>query len=285
MQPVHRFLSLVARELGAEDARVELGGRPDPGAIWAPLEGEFRVVALFATPPADPEAKREALTALAASFSGLVASVALPQGRDDREPIARTLEDTLDLLVHRARAESAWVIDESSPEIWGSSEPGRAALDVDDALFLSKLADTLTDLGIPLDGPEPIDAALVRARAAEKNVAASDVTSLLRDVERLESFPSGAREPRVLRAMRAMAATRDGKSTQGSLARTFATIYRLVLVFGTNEMSELHAESAIIRALPVIERLVTSLPPRKPTGSGGESAGAKVAVLRRLRSV
>jgi len=285
VQPVHRFLALVTRELDATDARVELGGQPDAGAIWAHLEGDFRVVALFATPPADPEAKRAALATLAASFSGLVASVALPQGRDDREPIARTLEDTLDLLVHRARAESAWVIDESSPEIWGSSEPGRADLDVDDAVFLSKLARTLDTLGIALDGPEPIDTALVRARAAEKALPANDTTALLRDVERLEDYPAGSREARALRAMRAIAAVRESAPNEESLTRTFATIYRLVLVFPSPAISELHAEAALIRALPVIERLVTSLPPRKPTGSDPGAAGAKVAVLRRLRSV
>jgi hypothetical protein len=43
VQPVHRFLALVTRELDATDARVELGGQPDPGAIWAHLEGDFRV--------------------------------------------------------------------------------------------------------------------------------------------------------------------------------------------------------------------------------------------------
>jgi hypothetical protein len=44
--------------------------------------------------------------------------------------------------------------------------------------------------------------------------------------------------------------------------------------------SELHAEGALIHALPAIERLVTSLPPRDPA-----AGGAKVAVLRRLRPV
>jgi hypothetical protein len=284
VQPVHRFLALVMRELDATDARVELGGRPDPSAVWAPLGDDFRVVALFEAPPADVEAKREMLATLAASFSGIVASVSLPQGKDDREPIARTLEDTLDLLVHRARAESAWVIDESSPEIWASSEPARPALDVDDALFLSKLATTLDSLGIAIDGPETIEAPLVRARASERGLATTEVTALLRDVERLDTFPPATREPRSMRAMRAIARARESSAHDASIVRSFATIYRLVLVFA-GPISELHAESALIRALPVIERLVTSLPPRKPTGSGPETAGAKVAVLRRLRSV
>ena len=284
VQPVHRFLALVVRELEASDARVELGGHPDANAIWAPLDGDFRVVALFDAPPLDPDSKRAALATLAASFSGIVAGDALPVGKEAREPVARTLEDTLDLLVHRARAESAWVIDESSPEIWGSSEPGRPALDVDDAIFLAKLALVLDGLGIALDGPEPIDPALVRARASEKAMSPADTTALLRDVERFETLPHGTREPRTLRAMRALANAREHDAATGSIVRTFATIYRLVLVFAGG-ISELHADSALIRALPVIERLVTSLPPRKPTGSGPEIAGAKVAVLRRLRSV
>jgi hypothetical protein len=152
-------------------------------------------------------------------------------------------------------------------------------------VFLSKLARTLDTLGLALDGPEAIDAALVRVRAAEKALPANDVTTLLRDVERLADFPSGSREARALRAMRALAAVRESAPNEESLTRTFATIYRLVLVFPTRAISELHAESALIRALPVIERLVTSLPPRKPTGSDPGAAGAKVAVLRRLRSV
>lgn len=284
MQPVHRFLSLVIRDLDAQDARLELGGTPDPGAIWAPLNDDFRVVAIFASPPADPDAKREALAALASSFSGVVATVALPHGNHDREPIARTLEDTLDLLAHRARAESAWVIDESSPEIWGSSEPGRPALDVNDAVFLTKLEASVAALGLTIEHGA-IDAATVRARAEEKGLSADAASAIARDVERLADLPHGALEPRALRSMRALARVRESGSEDGTfLVRPLATIYRLVLVFA-GPISELHTESALIRAMPVVERLVTSLPPRRPEGSGPESAGAKVAVLRRLRPV
>ncbi len=284
MQPVHRFLALVTRELDAADARIEIGGRPDAGAIWAPLQDEYRVVALFDAPLADPEQKRAALAALAASFSGVVASVALPHGRDDRDAVVRTLEDALDLLVHRARAESAWVIDESSPEIWGSSEPGRPDLDVDDAVWLRGLESSLAAIGVSIEHSDASDPSLVRARATEAGKSATDAATLVREVERLVQLPMGALEPRSLRAMRALGGVRTGDAAERTLTRTFATIYRLVLVFA-HEPSELHAESALIRALPVIERLVTSLPPRRPDGSGPETAGAKVAVLRRLRSV
>ena len=52
------------------------------------------------------------------------------------------------------------------------------------------------------------------------------------------------------------------------MARAFASIYVLMLVFkGT--YSELHAEAALLHALPVIERLVLALPPVEPPPKGG----------------
>jgi hypothetical protein len=287
VQAVHRFLSLVQRELGARDARIELGGSPDEGAIWAPLQDDFRVVALFDDGTVDRDEKRTKLEALVASFSGIVAGLALPHHRGDHEVAARTLADVLDHLVFRARAETAWVIDESSPEIWGSSEPAGSPLDVDDALFVARLESQLRSIGIPLEGSEPLEAALIRDKAAGK-LSANDINTLVRDVEHLAAFPPGVREPRTLRALRAVASVRDpslaSEGTSSSLVRAFATIYRLVLVFD-GPLSELHAEAAVIRTLPLVEQLVTSLPPRKPDGPGPETAGAKVAVLRRLRAV
>ncbi len=290
MPSVHRFLALVVRELGARDARIELGGRPDEGAIWAPLLDDFRVVALFdagaLAGDAERGEKRTKLEALVASFSGIVAGLALPHPRGDREVVARTLGDVLDHLVFRARAETAWVIDESSPEIWGTSEPAGAPLDVDDALFVARLDAQLRGIGVALGGSGPLEADLVRDRAAGR-LGAAETNAVLRDVEHLGAFPPGVREPRTLRALRAIAAVRDASleaPAGSSIVRAFATIYRLVLVFD-GSLSELHAEAAIIRTLPAIEQLVTSLPPRKPDGDGPETAGAKVAVLRRLRAV
>lgn len=287
VQAVHRFLSLVVRELGARDARIELGGSPDEGAIWAPLQDDFRVVVLFDEGTFDHDEKRTKLEALVASFSGIVAGLALPHPRGDHEVVARTLADVLDHLVFRARAETAWVIDESSPEIWGSSEPGGSPLDVDDALFIARLEAQLRAIGVPLEGSEPLEAGLIRDRATGR-LSANDANTLVRDVEHLAAFPPGVREPRTLRALRAVASVRDpslASPEASSYVRAFATIYRLVLVFD-GPLSELHAEAAVIRTLPLVEQLVTSLPPRKPDGPGPETAGvAKVAVLRRLRAV
>jgi hypothetical protein len=52
-----------------------------------------------------------------------------------------------------------------------------------------------------------------------------------------------------------------------SITRAFAGIYCVVLVFDRTA-SSLHAETAVIRALPVIERLVEGLPPVDPTPKG-----------------
>jgi hypothetical protein len=54
----------------------------------------------------------------------------------------------------------------------------------------------------------------------------------------------------------------------GFLARSFASIYQLILVFD-RAFSELHAEAAIVHTLPTIERLVMSLPPVDPTPAKG----------------
>ena len=64
----------------------------------------------------------------------------------------------------------------------------------------------------------------------------------------------------------------------GYVARSFAGIYVLILVF-EGPFDEIGARRATQSALPAIERLVLSLPPRDPS-----TQGAKVAVaIRRLR--
>jgi hypothetical protein len=53
------------------------------------------------------------------------------------------------------------------------------------------------------------------------------------------------------------------------VSRAFAAIYRLVLVFD-EDFSELHAEAAVVRALPVVEKLVLSVPPVDPPPERGK---------------
>lgn len=283
-QPLVRFLELVQKELGSDDARIEIGLRPPPeGAIAADVGRGFRVVATFDAAAADPAPLRARLESLVASFAGTLAALELPSGQSVGSGPGGELGDALELLAHRARAETALVIDHASPEIWGSSESGREPLArVDDALFFARVVARLEAASISLDEALALDDGALRARLADAHLEAAAVASLSRAVgDLVELTSSRPPSPRHVRAARAIAAARE--RSEGAwphvFVRAFATIYRLVLVF-EGPFSELHAEGAAIRALPIIERLVTSLPPRDPVASG-----AKVAVLRRLRRV
>lgn len=282
--PLLRFLDLVRKELGSDDARIELGLRPPPeGAIAADVGRGFRVVASFDAATPDPAPLRARLESLVASFAGTLAALELPAAQGPGGSGGGELQDALELLAHRARAETALVIDHASPEIWGASEALREPLaHVDDALAFARVIARLERASLSLEDALSLDDGAVRARLADTGLSAAEVAALSRAIGELAELASGrAPTPRQLRAARAIAAARE--RAEGAwphvFVRSFATIYRLVLVF-EGPFSELHAEGAVIRALPIIERLVTSLPPRDPV-----AAGAKVAVLRRLRRV
>src|SRR5262245_15126711 len=71
-----RFLELVVRELGALDARVELGGKDpeDPRLVFRPTPAGARVVAVFGTPPEDRAGLEARLDALIGPLFGSVES-------------------------------------------------------------------------------------------------------------------------------------------------------------------------------------------------------------------
>jgi hypothetical protein len=291
MQALLRFLEYVRRELGADDVRGELGGRdPEQDVVWATMPGGIRVVAIFDTPPEDLAAMRVKLRTLVESFASLGGRDHVLGGEGSQPPAQRVgvghdLDDALDVLAQRARALAALVIDDASPVIWGSSLVPHGPEDLDEAIWVARVAGALEALGldpIELVAEQPGD---VHAALAAKG--APDAGALARDVDRLRDLGTRVLDrPHVL-AMRALAAVRESEGKEPPprpagthlMVREFASIYRLVLVFDGG-FSELHAEAALIHALPAIERLVTSLPPRDPV-----SGGAKVAVLRRLRRV
>ena len=72
---VRRFLEVVARELGADDTRAELGGRDPsgPGIVFKNLASGWRIVAIFDRAPADHAAAQAKLDRLAESFSHTLA--------------------------------------------------------------------------------------------------------------------------------------------------------------------------------------------------------------------
>lgn len=283
-QPLLRFLSLVERELTADgpiEAHLELSAHePATDVVWAPMAHGFRVV-VRAPNATDVAALRARLASLVESFSGVLAEAALPTVREAPQTTLTTLEEALELLAHRARAESAWVIDDSTPEIWGGSLP-HEGLDVALAQTIARLTAIAEAGGLSLAalvalGEGASEQAGLRAWLADRGIAPEEAKKIEHDVEELpRTLPEGA----LLRVHRALAAVRTKASPPEPIfARRFAGIYELVLVYA-GPYSELHAEAAVVRALPLIERLVTSLPPRDPVATG-----AKVMVLRRLRRV
>ena len=269
---------MVERELGASRAEVVLTEHPpEPHVASAPMLHGFRVEVQFEDSNVDLAQARTRLAALVESFAGVLAEAALPTVREVPNTIVNTLEDALVLLVHQARAESAWVIDDTTPEIWGSSFRYEA-LTVPFAKEYASTVRRLAALGATVSELLAMDS--VFPWLAERYIVGTEANDLhvtLTRLQRLETLPEGAQ----LRVVRAIAACREAieDETVHAFERRFAGIYTLLLVF-ESAYSELHAEAAVLRALPTIEKLVTSLPPRDPIPQG-----AKVARLRRLRRV
>jgi hypothetical protein len=279
-QPVLRLLDVVRRELGSVDARAELGGLEpsDPRLVWCMASAGWRLVAVFEEPPSDVADKRARLESLAESFAGT-----LEHARPTMHPAIpvsarRRLDEALELLAGRAGAAGAAVVDARSPEIWGCSEVHRTREDMDTAVVTASTAAQLAEHGIDFAelvtrGPEWADQAL-------SGLPDHELGRRLRNAcERLvaQSRRAGTEDWRrhVLLA-RAMAELRHADEagevgsrmvvsgpTLGWMARAFAGIYRALVVY-PGPFSELQAEGALVRALPVLEQLVTALPPADP---------------------
>lgn len=269
---------MVERELGAARAEVVLTDHPPEAHVAsAPMLHGFRVEVQFDDPSADLAQAEARLVTLVESFAGVLAEAALPSVREVPNTIVNTLEDALVLLVHRARAESAWVIDDTTPEIWGSSFRYES-LTVPFAKEFASTTRQLEALGGSVGELLSMDS--IFPWLAERGITGEEANATdlkLKRLQRLEAIPEGAQ----LRVIRAISACREAIEDESvhTFERRFAGIYTLILVFDS-AYSELHAEAAVLRALPTIEKLVTSLPPRDPIPQG-----AKVARLRRLRRV
>lgn len=119
-----RFLELVARELDAVDARIELGGKdPEDGRlVFRSSPTGARVVAVFQRAPEDRAALEARLEVLVASFFGMTEQAidSIPPSRNPGAAGQR-LDETLSRLTERAGAVAAIVFDLASPVLWGTS--------------------------------------------------------------------------------------------------------------------------------------------------------------------
>ncbi len=244
-----RFLALVRRELGAQEASVV--GLDEPAA---PIdeERELRcsvpdgrmVVARFDEPPAERDAKQRHLEMLATTFDAVVEEA--PRGSRSRAPAGRSLQEELQSLCERASAINALVIDANSPVVWGAAQPK----------------------GVVPDTP------VASEPSSQDGGAGSGVTS-----------PS-LHALRAVRALVESAGLRKGKRVRHVerggevpfLAHSFAGIYLLLLVFPA-PFDELRAERAMLESMQRIERLVLALPPFDPP----PDTGAGVIAIRRSR--
>jgi len=287
--PILRFLELVQRELGAADARAEIGGRdPDPkNTVCCRLAGGLRIVAVFDEPPAAPDELRARLESLAESFFQIASSASEDRPRVSREPAARRLDEELEALAARANAVRAVVIDDTSPVLWGTSEARRGGEDVETAVETARMHQQIAELGLDLaelvdNTPAEVEDLLARHGLPPRRAAhVSDAIGRIREQSRRRG--AAAWQSHVLMT-RAVADVRrkieeQGRPAQnlratvqqegfGYVVRSFATIYHLILVFD-GPFSELHAEAAVVHALPIIERLVLALPPSEPPSAGG----------------
>jgi hypothetical protein len=248
MTPLEKLVALVRRELSADDVTIaEPGHEPAEGTLAADLPGDRRLIVTFGGPISDLDARRRRLEILVDSFAETLRSPAT-----SRPPPAQSLHSELQALAGRAGAVDALVIDARSPVVWGAAED-------DDAAPHLMPTDNIIDLEARRSGERPSTTIKVERSAS------------LRAVEAVRALPT---IPALHRGAHLHESARE--ADLGWIARSFAGIYVLVLVFeGT--FDELGAERAITHALPIVERLVTALPPLDPTPVAG------VAAIRRPR--
>ncbi|MBI2394958.1 MAG: hypothetical protein HYV09_35640 [Deltaproteobacteria bacterium] len=240
---MNRLIPLVRRELGAEDVRVlEPGDDAPAGALEVALPDGKRIAAVFAAPldAADRETKQRRLEVLIESFRDSLRLVT-----PSRPPPGESLHVELQGLAQRADAIDALVIDAQSPVVWGAAEDTEGAphlLARDNVISLEARRDQTPP-------PPPTEPSLV--------------TRAIDAVRTLPEMPS------LHRGGHLHASVRD--ESFGWIARSFASIYVVVLVFD-HPYDELRAERALASSLPVIERLVTALPPLDPSPTAGAAA-------------
>jgi len=284
VEPLTRLLELVARELRADDVRIELGLKPPrEHDVWCELAGGFRLIATFERAPDDLDERRTRLVALAETFATTIdaALVRAPQVGTGLELATHALDETLAMLARSASAVAAVVIDDRSPMIWGSSLDPRGPEDADVAAWVSAAAQSAARGGLELAQLVATSREQLEPTLDTAGVPADDRTRIIRAIGRLhgQGLHRTAEQWRIfVGSMRAIAQSRrmgpnekvvpTAADDLGLVSRGFAGIYRVILVF-IGSFSELRAESAAIRALPVIERLVTVLPPIDPSPRGG----------------
>lgn len=324
LAPLDEFLTIVRRDLEADDACILAPGEqaPEGGTVAErQLPGDHRLIVRFDAPPADLEARLRRLDMLVASFQTMLAAK-LTAAAVTRPSPARSLHDELAALVTRAGAVDALIIDARSPVVWGAATEeltddedrhegeaevrpiappvlvkpvappslAEAPLSFNDNDPESSVNDNEPESSNEAETPSPAEMRerihLVRTsfpptglrRIGERRSGVGRI-HVVPDPEPSARDSVTERAIREVRALPEMPTLHKGGHIHhsvsepefGYVARSFAGIYVLVLVF-REPFDELRAKRATVHALPIIERLVLALPPRDPVPTSGAAA-------------
>lgn len=247
---LERVVLLARRELGAES--VEVGpaaevAADDPKVMTITLADGRRVVVRFAEPVESKDAVQRRLEMLVSTFSEIMEAPPDSKGDVPRPSVAEALDEELRALAARAMAKDAAVIDAQSPVIWGATSGGarRDPRGQEDELRLLSRRELIDE--IERSAPANEDAGETPPSATER------VVDAVRALPQVASLRRGAHLHHLGR-----------EGDVGYLARSFAGIYVLVLLF-EGGFDELRAERAVTDSLRRIERLVLALPPFDPS--------------------
>ena len=298
-----RFLSLVQRELSADDVRLLEHGQEPPKAdnvVVARLPDGRHVVASFGDEPKDKDALSRRLAMLSGTFADALANPPSERMRS-RQPVVTSLHEELKALGQRARAHDVVVIDGGSPVVWGCASI-RARPRARTEMLLRDVSDRELSAHDEPSNPSPLHAVPDESgpleqtaptgnlRMAPPPMESAPTITHAHDDEDDDELPE--EEPEItqqaigfIRQLPSLDLLHKGKhlrhvSREGAyyLVLSFSSIYLLCVIFD-GEFDELRAERAAQESLPRIERLVLALPPLDPDPQpvGG------VAALRRRR--
>ncbi len=295
-----RLVQALRQRVGAEDARLEIGGAPPEGkrVLWAEVPGSgFRLVATFRNSPPDREEKLARMRAMAEAFRGVVASALVAEGGKPAEASASpstALDEALATLAETTGALSVVVVDSSSPVLWGRSHAELEIAPRDQcAAALTRLGRWLgtasqSDNLATLIGADP-DARIARLSAVLETRDERDEALLDELARRPDAFRAVALSARSVEEVRSELAWRVQQARLplprvvrhgldlSLFARGLADVYALTLTFA-GAMAEPRVDGAVRRAASHLERLVESIPPRDPTPM---IRGARVIALRK----
>jgi hypothetical protein len=255
---LERLIALVCRELGAEDARLLDTFEEEPPAdnvLYGRLPDGRCLAVVFASAPPAKDALERRLQMLTSTFAN-----SLEEGtvrRTSRPAPSSSLHEELRALSVRARALDAAVIDAQSPIVWGCASAEKTPRP--EGMHLQEVSTERLPEWEDSTGLRSQDIQGEREEQVTSDRSPDGIRELTdRAVDLIRDLPaaSGLRKGRPLAHV-----VRDADF--GLVARSFASIYVLVLVFD-GLFDELRAERAIEDGLPRIERLVLALPPLDP---------------------